>query len=1382
MQQLILASGSEQDMTVLLELLQSGKDHKTRQAYVHALMICLRDSHRCRAIFRKAGGFNYLISVLLTMDQSLTFDSSADDENQDHALEILQQLRSVFSCLSVAMRYEPANASFFQMEVVSGSSLRDAISMIGCFSANTNHCKIQNQDNSKDNVKRADQLLDLFKEIFQMKLSDLKALRSIVKVNHSGLHPRLFYSCLVIRMLYDMAIDAYEKSSSTTLVLPRSPRASQSSLEETTMALNLSPPSPDPIIVHSSLVTIILQILPTLRCSSSDDNLDEYSLALQAFVSELLQSLLRTEKNQQVMSDVDFLSQILSVAKVALENDGHPLHSPFQYLLERLSAQKLKASDLRIFLRLGNPLATLDPDAEKSVINNVNASTRASQFVPLTRIKTIVSMTTPRDIHQHNSSILPPFVEFDMGPEGFGCLFMPSLAPTSAHSAAASMVGVSSLASQESSVIGGIGLGDRGFPPQPGLSYSTWICVDKFSDPRTDPHPVRLLTIARTAKDPNGVEEHYVCLSVALSARDKALIVSSNEVPLSKPCDWQPEYTSEHGSRIWFPDLIKEGEWHHLVLVLNRQVLKNSSFSLFVNGQHIATQKMQFISPAPNGGSGSNLSSSAGGGNLAASSVFGYIGTPPHWRRPSRLCWKQGPCLLFEDVASPSLAGLLYKLGPHYLGSLQAPQLAQSAEVLSSQVVEEKLILGLNAVAVSQLTLAKIKKIYSKVDNKAIAKQLGMTTGENATPIKILHNSAGHLLGPARSLGGVLIGYLGARVFNPQPVSKVMETVGGCQVLLGLIAMAHTMESLYAGVKALVCITKSNPFSRMLMASNKGYQTLAMLLRKKSHLLNAHILHLMFTIAGTLDSSSHRGSGSGLDSSSFVNVDIFRDVLCDLDLWHSAPCDLEKSLYEHLFELVNDSNSNRKMANIRMLRDFSMVEKMLALLKKGECSTPTVTILMKVLYGLLCTNPRVSHVLCFALFTAATLEKDVNERSLEMSSSGSQQQQQCVILRNRCLKLFHSLLYHEDDDKVHVNYCEDMAQVVGFDWVLLFLQEKLHSTTVIWGLRILMTLVSVPSLMIKFRSGTCNGHWLIKSENVLNNKMVEALGQAGSTANSILPSAQSLGLTKIRNEIFQVPGFQQLNWLMPHHVNIPQVYFLLCGILLGRSVKALPDSGDKLDLDSVWYFLFGTKPREVSSEDCSKISLNSDSMVTILIMVRTLLDREDKQEQKEEKSLLHLGEYPAILTQFLFFLYHNVPDFRQAFMKPDVLTALVGTLFPLHQQLLSKDDVDEEEEALTDLNNTARKTVMHFMRVIIVDSLSLPASSQSKSNPPGLPVIDLLIDAKPTGTCPAQQAKFQTELLAILMDHLLAADVLIGDQAAVNIVPGGRKVSFVLSF
>lgn len=69
--------------------------------------------------------------------------------------------------------------------------------------------------------------------------------------------------------------------------------------------------------------------------------------------------------------------------------------------------------------------------------------------------------------------------------------------------------------------------GDRIFPPQTGLSYSTWFCVDKFSDPRTDPHCVRLLTLIRTINNPR--EDNLVCLTILLSARDKAIIVSTQE-------------------------------------------------------------------------------------------------------------------------------------------------------------------------------------------------------------------------------------------------------------------------------------------------------------------------------------------------------------------------------------------------------------------------------------------------------------------------------------------------------------------------------------------------------------------------------------------------------------------------------------------------------------------------------------------------------------------------------------------------------------------------------------------------------------------------------------------------------------------------------------
>lgn len=176
------------------------------------------------------------------------------------------------------------------------------------------------------------------------------------------------------------------------------------------------------------------------------------------------------------------------------------------------------------------------------------------------------------------------------------------------------------------------------------------------------------------------------------------------------------------------------------------------------------TQKLHYISQNPGGGV-ANLT--------VACSTYAFIGTPPAWRRYSKLCWKQGVAHLLEEVLTPLTVQSVYQLGPHYMGSLQAPKLTDP-DVISALVAEEKVMFGLNAKAMSQLTLAKIRKVYSRVDNKTIAKQLGMSSHENATPIRVLHNSAGHLAGSARSLGGVVVGYLGVRVFCPRPVSAMV--------------------------------------------------------------------------------------------------------------------------------------------------------------------------------------------------------------------------------------------------------------------------------------------------------------------------------------------------------------------------------------------------------------------------------------------------------------------------------------------------------------------------------------------------------------------------------------------------------------------------------
>ena len=47
----------------------------------------------------------------------------------------------------------------------------------------------------------------------------------------------------------------------------------------------------------------------------------------------------------------------------------------------------------------------------------------------LSRVKCLVSMTTPRDPRLHGVAIMPAFVEFDMSAEGFGALFLPSITP-----------------------------------------------------------------------------------------------------------------------------------------------------------------------------------------------------------------------------------------------------------------------------------------------------------------------------------------------------------------------------------------------------------------------------------------------------------------------------------------------------------------------------------------------------------------------------------------------------------------------------------------------------------------------------------------------------------------------------------------------------------------------------------------------------------------------------------------------------------------------------------------------------------------------------------------------------------------------------------------
>ena len=66
--------------------------------------------------------------------------------------------------------------------------------------------------------------------------------------------------------------------------------------------------------------------------------------------------------------------------------------------------------------------------------------------------------------------------------------------------------------------------------------------------------------------------------------------------PVSQTEDYHEPKLSDNLVKFWHQDLDEEGQWHHLVLIFHRAgIMKNSSVSLFLDGEHVNTQKVWFL-------------------------------------------------------------------------------------------------------------------------------------------------------------------------------------------------------------------------------------------------------------------------------------------------------------------------------------------------------------------------------------------------------------------------------------------------------------------------------------------------------------------------------------------------------------------------------------------------------------------------------------------------------------------------------------------------------------------------------------------------------------------------------------------------------------------
>lgn len=146
--ELILTTGGDDDMAQLLTTLHSTPKTslQLKTDILKALLLCLRESHRTRTVFRKVNGFVYVTSVLVALEGRL----SKEEQNP----EVLNLLYIVFYTISTAMRFEPANAKFFYHEICR-TSLCDTLRLLGCFTVEKIE-RIAECDNEMPNLNYQD--------------------------------------------------------------------------------------------------------------------------------------------------------------------------------------------------------------------------------------------------------------------------------------------------------------------------------------------------------------------------------------------------------------------------------------------------------------------------------------------------------------------------------------------------------------------------------------------------------------------------------------------------------------------------------------------------------------------------------------------------------------------------------------------------------------------------------------------------------------------------------------------------------------------------------------------------------------------------------------------------------------------------------------------------------------------------------------------------------------------------------------------------------------------------------------------------------------------------------------------------------------------------
>lgn len=472
------------------------------------------------------------------------------------------------------------------------------------------------------------------------------------------------------------------------------------------------------------------------------------------------------------------------------------------------------------------------------------------------------------------------------------------------------------------------------------------------------------------------------------------------------------------------------GRRYHLVFVhaSPRGGAHMSPARLFVDGELVEEKLAPWAEPGRNAAFSGKAA--GGGAGHVANPVRAVLGSPPHSgfeahpnaaqasrSRTNRLVWSLGPTMLLDDAIPNDLPLVFYELGPRYTGNAQDSlgrfltysasaninlRLDQAARrpsasaasngAASTVALSEKELSNLplvTAIAGRASDLIAEERLYFVINaantatfdrSSAGAGRAAAAANSQSDPSK--RSGSRVVLNQAVPLNREAIGasfglakmYGEPALLVPRPLDEVIWKLGGCAVLLKLIADADSTATLAKTLNLfLELISRSWRLSEDVERC-QGYEVLGLLLGEKSHLFNAEIVSTLFIAMGIEMSDAETK-----DNSLLVNPFLYRIIMLDFELWSRTEEELRIMHLEHFALLLRTSRHRR--FNAKRIAKMQIVKKFIHAIRSGMYEGQSTTLVVDALRAVLSLSFTEASVRIVTSYLAAQLCRTTEPQS-----------------------------------------------------------------------------------------------------------------------------------------------------------------------------------------------------------------------------------------------------------------------------------------------------------------------------------------------------------------------------------------------------------------